>query len=86
MFQYRLLGRKLGPIREEVTGGCRKLRNKKLPTLYFLPNVSPIRIIKLRHMHLEGHVALMGSREMDIKFWSKTRREKTTWNNWAYMK
>jgi hypothetical protein len=44
----------------EVTGGCRKLRNEELHNLYSSPNI--IRIIKSRRMRWAGHVAPMGSK------------------------
>jgi hypothetical protein len=47
-----------GPKRDEDTGGWRKLHNEKLHNLYPLPSI--IRMIKLRRMLQEGHVAGIG--------------------------
>jgi len=44
LFQSRLLGRILGPKRDEVTGEWRRLRNKELHDLYSSPSI--IRVIK----------------------------------------
>jgi hypothetical protein len=48
VFENRVLRRILGPKRDEVTGGWRKLHNDELHKLYSLPSV--IRIIKPRRM------------------------------------
>jgi hypothetical protein len=47
VFENRVLKRILGPKRDGVAGGWRKVR-KELPTMYFLP--SKIRMIKSRRM------------------------------------
>jgi hypothetical protein len=47
-------------LRDEVTGGWRKLHNEELHNLYSSPNI--IRMIKSRMMLWAGHVACM--REM----------------------
>jgi hypothetical protein len=60
VFENRVLRRIFGPKRNEVTGEWIKLHNKKLRDLYSLPSI--IRIIKLRRMRWEGHVARMGRR------------------------
>jgi len=44
-----------GPKREEVTVEWRKLHKEELNDLYYSPNV--VRVIKLRRMRWEGHVA-----------------------------
>jgi hypothetical protein len=49
------LKRIFGPKRDEVTGGWRKLHNKELHNLYYLPSI--IRSIKSRRMRWTGHVA-----------------------------
>jgi hypothetical protein len=54
-FEIRLLRRILGPKRDELMGGWRKLHNEELCDLYSL--LSIIRIIKLRRMICVGHVA-----------------------------
>jgi hypothetical protein len=47
----------VGPKRDKVTGGWRKLHNEKLLNLYSSPNM--IRRIKSRTMRWSGHVARM---------------------------
>jgi hypothetical protein len=37
-----------GPMRDEVTGGCRKLHNVELNDLYCSPNI--VRVIRSRKM------------------------------------
>jgi hypothetical protein len=39
VFESRQLGRIIGPKRDEVTGGWRKLHNEELPNLYFSSNI-----------------------------------------------
>jgi hypothetical protein len=48
VFENRVLRRILGPERDEVTGGWRKLHNEELHGLY--PSPSIIRVIKARRM------------------------------------
>jgi hypothetical protein len=43
---------------DEVTGEWRKLHNEELNNLYSSPNI--VRVIKLKRMRWEGHVAHMG--------------------------
>jgi hypothetical protein len=50
----------LGPKRDEVTGGWRKLHNEELRYLYSSPSI--IRIIKSRRMRWAGHIARMGEK------------------------
>jgi hypothetical protein len=47
----------LGPKRDEMAGGWRKLHNEELHDLYCSPSI--IRIIKSRRMRWAGHVARM---------------------------
>jgi hypothetical protein len=56
-FENRVL-RIFGPKSDEVMGRCRKLHNEELHDLYSLSSI--IRIIKLRRMGWEWHVAQMG--------------------------
>jgi hypothetical protein len=60
VFENRALRRILGPKRDEVTGGWRKLHNEELHKLYFSPNV--IRMIKSRRMKWSGHLVRMGEK------------------------
>jgi hypothetical protein len=50
----------LGPKRDEVTGGWRKLHNEELHNLYSSPSI--IRVIKSRRMRWTGHIARMGEK------------------------
>jgi hypothetical protein len=50
----------LGPKRDAVTGGWRKLHNEELQNLYSSPSI--IRIIKSRRMRWVGHMARMGEK------------------------
>jgi len=54
----RVLRRKFGPKRDEVTWEWRKLLNEELTDLYCSPNI--MRVIKSRRMKWAGHVARMG--------------------------
>jgi hypothetical protein len=60
VFENRLLRRILGPKRDAVTGGWRKLHNEELRNVYSSP--STIRMIKARRMRWAGHVERMGER------------------------
>jgi hypothetical protein len=58
MFENKVLRRIVGPKRNKVTGGRRKLHNEELHDLLSSPSI--IRIIKSRRMRWAGHVARMG--------------------------
>jgi hypothetical protein len=60
VFENRVLRKIFGPMRDEVTGGWRKLYNGELRDLYSSPSI--IRIIKSRRMRWAGHVARMGEK------------------------
>jgi hypothetical protein len=47
-------------MRDEVTGGWRKLHNEELHDLYSSPSI--IRIMKSRRMRWAGHVERMGEK------------------------
>jgi hypothetical protein len=55
VFKNRVLRRILGPKRDEVIRGWRKLYNEELHNLYSLPDI--IRMIMSRRMRWAGHVA-----------------------------
>jgi hypothetical protein len=57
VFENRVLRRIFGSMRDEVTGGWRKLYNKDLHSLYSSPNI--IRMIKSRRMRWAGHIVCM---------------------------
>jgi hypothetical protein len=58
VFENKVLRRVFRPTRDEVTGECRKLYNKKLNDLYSLPNI--VWVVESRQMRWAGHVARMG--------------------------
>jgi hypothetical protein len=55
MFENRVLRRIFGPMRDEVTGGWRKLHNEELHNLHSSPNI--IRMIESKRMRCAGHIA-----------------------------
>jgi hypothetical protein len=59
-FENRVLRRKFGPKKEEVTGDWRKLHNEELHKLHSAPNI--IRMIKSRRVRCLGEVARMGKK------------------------
>jgi hypothetical protein len=63
-FENRVLRSIFGPVRNEVTGGWRKLHNEELHNLYSSLNI--IQIIKSRSMRAAGHVARMRRREISL--------------------
>jgi hypothetical protein len=67
VFEKRVLRRivLLGPKRDYVTGGWRKLHNEELHKLYSSPNL--ITMIKSRRMMWAGYVALMGEKRNAYK-------------------
>jgi hypothetical protein len=58
VFDNRVVRRILGPKRNKVTKGWRKLYNEELRNLYSSPSI--MRMIKTRRMGWVGHVARMG--------------------------
>jgi hypothetical protein len=75
VFENRVL-RIFGPKRDEVTGEWRKLHNKELRDLYYLPSI--IRMIKSRRMGWAGHVARMGEKRNTYRLLvGKPRKEIT---------
>jgi hypothetical protein len=64
--ENRVLRRKVGPKRDEVTEEWRKLHKEELNDLYRSPDI--IRMIKSRKMRWAGHVARMGKGEVHTGF------------------
>jgi hypothetical protein len=62
----------IGPKRNEVIGGWRKLHNEELHNLYSSPSI--FRMIQSRRMRWAGHVACTG-RRMHIGFWWQSKKE-----------
>jgi hypothetical protein len=62
VFENMVLRRIFGPKRDEVTGEWKRLHNKELYALYSSPNT--IRVIKSRRLRWAGHVARMGTGEV----------------------
>ena len=60
VFENRVLRRIFRSTRDGVTGEWRKLHNKELNDLYYLPNT--IRVMKSRRMRWMGHAARMVER------------------------
>jgi hypothetical protein len=58
MFGHRVLRRKSGPKRNEITRELRKLHNEELDYLYSSSKI--VKVIKSRRMRWAGHVARMG--------------------------
>jgi hypothetical protein len=57
VFENRVLRRKFGPKRDEVTGQWRKLHNEEVYNFYSSPNI--IKQIKPRRLRWAGHVLRM---------------------------
>jgi hypothetical protein len=68
--------------RDQVTGEWRKLHNEELNNLYSLANI--VRVINLRRMRWEVHVARMGRREACVGFLWGILRERDQLGNQAY--
>jgi hypothetical protein len=60
VYGNRVLRRIFGSMRDEVTGGWRKLHNEELHTLYKSPSI--IRMIKSRGMGWAWHAGRMGEK------------------------
>jgi hypothetical protein len=60
VFENRVLRRKFGPKRNEITGEWRKLHNEEHNNLYSSPYI--VRVIKSRRTRLVGEVARMRER------------------------
>jgi hypothetical protein len=75
VFENRVLRRIIGPKRDEVAGGWRKLHNEELHNLYSSPSI--IRLIKSRRMRWAGHAA--GG--MHIGYWWESQKEGDHWED-----
>jgi hypothetical protein len=73
-FENRGLRGILGPKRDKMIGGWRKLHNEELHNLYSSP--STIRIMNSWRMGLAGHVARMGRRGIHVGSWWESQRER----------
>jgi hypothetical protein len=73
VFENRVLRRIIGPKRDGIRGGWRKLHNEELHNLYASPSI--IRMIKSNRMRWEGLVALMERRGIHIGFWWEREEE-----------
>jgi hypothetical protein len=67
VFEDRVLRRILGPKRDEVTGGWRKLHNEELHGLYSSPGI--VRVIKAKRMRWAGHTACMREVRGSYNIW-----------------
>jgi hypothetical protein len=76
VFENRVLRRILGPKKNKVTGGWRKLHNEELHNLYSPPSI--IRIIKSGRMTWADHVARIGKRNAYRILSGKARRKAAT--------
>jgi hypothetical protein len=73
VFENRVLRNIFGHMRDEATGGWRKLHNEELRKFYSSPSI--IRMIKSRRMRWVGHIAHMG-RGIHIRFWWENQKER----------
>jgi hypothetical protein len=74
VFENRVLRRILRPMREDMTGSWRDLRNQELHILHHR-----IKMIKSRRMRLAGHVArVKGGWETVYDIGGKAKRKDTT--------
>jgi hypothetical protein len=64
VFENRVVRRKFGPKRDEVTEGWRKLHSEELHNLHSSP--SKTRISRSWRMKWEGHVTRMGQRGLHV--------------------
>ena len=60
VFENRVLRKKIGPTRDEVTGEWRRLHSKELYDHYYSQNI--ISVIKSGKVRWAGHVARVGNR------------------------
>jgi hypothetical protein len=70
VFENRVLRIILGPKRDEMVGGYRKLHNKEHHNLYSSPSI--IRMIESRKIRWAWHVEYMGEEEQMYNSGGKT--------------
>jgi hypothetical protein len=73
VFENRVLRRIVGPKRDEVTGGSKKLQNEEHHSLHSLSSI--FKIIKAWRMRLVGNIARTGRRGMHICELESIRKE-----------
>jgi hypothetical protein len=73
-------------MRDEITGGWRKLHNEELRDLYSSPSI--IRMIKSRKMGWAGHIARMGEKRRESSLMVETpegnRPHRRPRHRWVY--
>jgi hypothetical protein len=74
VFENRVLRKRFGLKRDEVTVGWRKLNNEELHNLYSSPSI--IRMMQSRRMRWPGHAARMGRGGMHIGYWRESQKER----------
>jgi hypothetical protein len=74
VFENRVLRRILGPKRDKMAGGWRKLHNEGLHSLYSSPSI--IRKIKSRRMRWAGNVARMGDKRIEYRILIEGQKER----------
>jgi hypothetical protein len=62
VFENRVLRKIIGPKRDVVIGGWRKLHKEELHNLYSSPSIITRRMIKARRMRFVRYVARMGEK------------------------
>jgi hypothetical protein len=72
--ENRVQKRIFGPKREEGAGGCRRLHNEELYSLYASSNI--IRAIKPRRMRWAGHTARMGGMRNSYNIWVESLKRR----------
>jgi len=72
MFENRVLRRKFGPKRDEVTGEWRKLHNEELNDQYSSPNINLE--IKSRKLRWARHVVTIGEGRGAYRVWWENLR------------
>jgi len=75
----KMVLRRTGPRRDEVTGEWRRLHNEELNDLYCSLNI--VRVIKWRRIRWAGHVARVGEERGCIGSWWGNRREGDHWGD-----